>query len=136
MGIKLTTEVKEVIHQMIAITKEFDLGMMNTLVLFDALLLNRLFATSMEVSSSCKLELISDDVQRILRNCYCEDAMRMETRQKKIALMLYFLRNMKQRLRNVLLKVKHTKKMTFISLPRALLMHVEQIVEVLIFHRI
>lgn len=74
MGIKLTTEVKEVIHQMIAITKEFDLGMMNTLVLFDALLLNRLFATSMEVSSSCKLELISDDVQRILRNCYCEDA--------------------------------------------------------------
>ena len=62
--------------------------------------------------------------------------MRMETRQKKIALMLYFLRNMKQRLRKILLKVKHTKKMTFISLPRALLMHVEQIVEVLIFHRI
>ena len=25
MGIKLTTEVKEVIHQMIAITKEFEL---------------------------------------------------------------------------------------------------------------
>lgn len=74
MGIKLTTEVKEVIHQMIAITKEFEPGMMNTLVLFDALLLNRLFATSMEVSSSCKLELISDDVQRILRNGYCEDA--------------------------------------------------------------
>lgn len=74
MGIKLTTEVKEVIHQMIAITKEFELRMMNTLVLFDALLLNRLFATSMEVSSSCKLELISDDVQRILRNCYREDA--------------------------------------------------------------
>ena len=44
MGIKLTTEVKEVIHQMIAITKEFEPGMMNTLVLFDALLLNRLFA--------------------------------------------------------------------------------------------
>lgn len=42
MGIKLTTEVKEVIHQMIAITKEFEPGMMNTLVLFDALLLNRL----------------------------------------------------------------------------------------------
>ena len=125
MGIKLTTEVKEVIHQMIAITKEFELGMMNTLVLFDALLLNRLFATSMEVSSSCKLELISDDVQ-----------MRRKTRQKKIALRLYFLRNMKQRLRNALLKVKHTRKMTFISLPRALLKHVEQIVEVLIFHRI
>lgn len=136
MGIKLTTEVKEVIHQMIAITKEFDLGMMNTLVLFDALLLNRLFATSMEVSSSCKLELISDDVQRILRNCYCEDANEDGNKTEKIALMLYFLRNMKQRLRNVLLKVKHTKKMTFISLPRALLMHVEQIVEVLIFHRI
>lgn len=136
MGIKLTTEVKEVIHQMIAITKEFEPGMMNTLVLFDALLLNRLFATSMEVSSSCKLELISDDVQRILRNGYCEDANEEETRQKKIALMLYFLRNMKQRLRKILLKVKHTKKMTFISLPRALLMHVEQIVEVLIFHRI
>lgn len=66
--------MKEVIHQMIAITKEFEPGMMNTLVLFDALLLNRLFATSMEVSSSCKLELISDDVQRILRNGYCEDA--------------------------------------------------------------
>ena len=62
--------------------------------------------------------------------------MRRKTRQKKIALMLYFLRNMKQRLRKALLKVKHTKKMTFISLPRALLMHVEQIVEVLIFHRI
>ena len=56
MGIKLTTEVKEVIHQMIAITKEFELGMMNTLVLFDALLLNRLFATSMEVSSSSNVE--------------------------------------------------------------------------------
>ena len=36
MGIKLTTEVKEVIHQMIAITKEFELGMMNTLVLFES----------------------------------------------------------------------------------------------------
>lgn len=83
MGIKLTTEVKEVIHQMIAITKEFDLGMMNTLVLFDALLLNRLFATSMEVSSSCKLELISDDVQRILRNGYCEDANEEENKTEK-----------------------------------------------------
>ena len=83
MGIKLTTEVKEVIHQMIAITKEFELGMMNTLVLFDALLLNRLFATSMEVSSSCKLELISDDVQRILRNGYCEDANEEENKTEK-----------------------------------------------------
>ena len=132
MGIKLTTEVKEVIHQMIAITKEFEPGMMNTLVLFDALLLNRLFATSMEVSSSCKLELISG----FLETATAKMQMRRETRQKKIALMLYFLRNMKQRLRKILLKVKHTKKMTFISLPRALLMHVEQIVEVLIFHRI
>ena len=61
MGIKLTTEVKEVINQMIAITKEFELEMMNTLVLLDALLLNRLFATSMEASSSCNLELISND---------------------------------------------------------------------------
>ena len=83
MGIKLTTEVKEVIHQMIAITKEFELGMMNTLVLLDALLLNRLFATSMEVSSSCKLELISDDVQRILRNGYCEEANEEENKTEK-----------------------------------------------------
>ena len=134
MGIKLTTEVKEVIHQMIAITKEFEPGMMNTLVLFDALLLNRLFATSMEVSSSCKLELISDDVQRILRNGYCEDANEEGNKTEKNSTDAVF--PLKQRLRKILLKVKHTKKMTFISLPRALLMHVEQIVEVLIFHRI
>ena len=132
MGIKLTTEVKEVIHQMIAITKEFELGMMNTLVLFDALLLNRLFATSMEVSSSCKLELISDDVQRILRNGYCEDANEEGNKTEKNSTDAVFSSEHETKTT----KVKHTKKMTFISLPRALLMHVEQIVEVLIFHRI
>lgn len=136
MGIKLTTEVKEVIHQMIAITKEFELGMMNTLVLFDALLLNRLFATSMEVSSSCKLELISDDVQRILRNGYCEDANEEENKTEKNSTEAVFSSEHETKTTECFIEIKHTRKMTFISLPRALLKHVEQIVEVLIFHRI
>ena len=136
MGIKLTTEVKEVIHQMIAITKEFELGMMNTLVLFDALLLNRLFATSMEVSSSCKLELISDDVQRILRNGHCDDAKEDVNKTEKNGTDAVFSSEHETKTTEGFIEVKHTKKRKFISLPRALLMHVEQIVEVLIFHRI
>lgn len=68
MGIKLTTEVKEVIHQMIVITKKFNLGMMNTFVLFDTLLLNRLFATSIEVSSESTLEEIVSEVRKLIKN--------------------------------------------------------------------
>ena len=41
--------------------------MMNTFVLFDTLLLNRLFATSIEVSSNCTLEEISNDVMEIFK---------------------------------------------------------------------
>ena len=66
MSVKLATEVKNIIHQMVVTTKEIE-GMMNTLVLFDTLLLNRIFATSIEVSSSCTREQIVSDVQKILR---------------------------------------------------------------------
>ena len=65
MGVKLATEVKNIIHQMVVTTKKIE-GMMNTLVLFDTLLLNRIFATSIEVSSSCTREQIVSDVQKLL----------------------------------------------------------------------
>ena len=130
MGIKLTTEVKEVIHQMIAITKEFEPGMMNTLVLFDALLLNRLFATSMEVSSSCKLELISDDVQRILRNGYCEDANEEGNKTEKNSTDAVFPSEHETKTTENFIESKAYQE------DDVHMMHVEQIVEVLIFHRI
>lgn len=65
MSVKLATEVKNIIHQMVVTTKKIE-GMMNTLVLFDTLLLNRIFATSIEVSSSCTREQIVSDVQKLL----------------------------------------------------------------------
>lgn len=65
MSVKLATEVKNIIHQMVVTTKKIE-GMMNTLVLFDTLLLNRIFATSIEVSSSCTCEQIVSDVQKLL----------------------------------------------------------------------
>ena len=69
MSVKLATEVKNIIHQMVVTTKKIE-GMMNTLVLFDTLLLNRIFATSIEVSSSCTREQIVSDVQKLL---WCKD---------------------------------------------------------------
>ena len=65
MSVKLATEVKNIIHQMVVTTKKIE-GMMNTLVLFDTLLLYRIFATSIEVSSSCTREQIVSDVQKLL----------------------------------------------------------------------
>ncbi len=65
MSVKLATEVKNIIHQMVVTTKKIE-GMMNTLVLFDTLLLNWIFATSIEVSSSCTREQIVSDVQKLL----------------------------------------------------------------------
>lgn len=70
MGIKVSSEVHNIIQQMMVTTKKFELGMMNTLVLFDTLLLNRLFATSVEVSSACTLDEISKDVLQLLQ---CKD---------------------------------------------------------------
>ena len=70
MGIKVSSEVHNIIQQMMVTTKKFELGMMNTLVLFDTLLLNRLFATSVEAASACTLDEISKDVLQILQ---CKD---------------------------------------------------------------
>ena len=70
MGIKVSSEVHNIIQQMMVTTKKFELGMMNTLVLFDTLLLNRFFATSVEVSSACTLDEISKDVLQLLQ---CKD---------------------------------------------------------------
>ena len=42
--------------------------MMNTLVLFDTLLLNRLFATAVEVSSESTLEEIVSEVRKLIKN--------------------------------------------------------------------
>ena len=66
-NIRLSTEVKNIIQRMVEISKECKLELINTLVLFDALLLNRCFSTSVEAASSCTMEQISDEVNRILK---------------------------------------------------------------------
>ena len=81
MGIKVSSEVHNIIQQMMVTTKKFELGMMNTLVLFDTLLLNRLFATSVEAASACTLDEISKDVLQILQ---CKDfGERKDTQNEK-----------------------------------------------------
>lgn len=68
MGIGLSMEVKDIIQRMVETVKRYHLEMMNTLVLFDTLLLNRLFATSIEVSSESTLEEIVSEVRKLIKN--------------------------------------------------------------------
>lgn len=68
MGIGLSMEVKDIIQRMVETVKRYHLEMMNTLVLFDTLLLNRLFATSIEVSSESTLEEIISEVRKLIKN--------------------------------------------------------------------
>ncbi len=68
MGIELSMEVKDIIQRMVEAVKRYHLEMMNTLVLFDTLLLNRLFATSIEVSSESTLEEIVSEVRKLIKN--------------------------------------------------------------------
>ena len=68
MGIELSIEVKDIIQRMVEAVKRYHLEMMNTLVLFDTLLLNRLFATSIEVSSESTLEEIVSEVRKLIKN--------------------------------------------------------------------
>ena len=68
MGIELSMEVKDIIQRMVEAVKRYQLEMMNTLVLFDTLLLNRLFATSIEVSSESTLEEIVSEVRKLIKN--------------------------------------------------------------------
>ena len=68
MGIELSPEVKDIIHQMVETTKQYNLEMMNTLVLFDTLLMNRLFATSIEASSESTLKQIVSKVREVIGN--------------------------------------------------------------------
>lgn len=68
MGIELSMEVKDIIQRMVETVKRYHLEMMNTLVLFDTLLLNRLFATAVEVSSESTLEEIVSEVRKLIKN--------------------------------------------------------------------
>lgn len=68
MGIELSMEVKDIIQRMLETVKRYHLEMMNTLVLFDTLLLNRLFATAIEVSSESTLEEIVSEVRKLIKN--------------------------------------------------------------------
>lgn len=68
MGIELSMEVKDIIQRMVETVKRYHLEMMNTLVLFDTLLLNRLFATAIEVSSESTLEEIVSEVRKLIKN--------------------------------------------------------------------
>lgn len=68
MGIELSMEVKDIIQRMVETVKRYHLEMMNTLVLFDTLLLNRLFATAVEVSSESTLEEIVSEVRNLIKN--------------------------------------------------------------------
>ena len=68
MGIELSMEVKDIIQRMVEAVKRYHLEMMNTLVLFDTLLLNRLFATAIEVSSESTLEEIVSEVRKLIKN--------------------------------------------------------------------
>ena len=68
MGIELSMEVKDIIQRMVEAVKRYHLEMMNTLVLFDTLLLNRLFATAVEVSSESTLEEIVSEVRKLIKN--------------------------------------------------------------------
>ena len=68
MGIELSMEVKDIIQRMVETVKRYHLEMMNTLVLFDTLLLNRIFATAIEVSSESTLEEIVSEVRKLIKN--------------------------------------------------------------------
>ena len=68
MGNELSMEVKDIIQRMVETVKRYHLEMMNTLVLFDTLLLNRLFATAVEVSSESTLEEIVSEVRKLIKN--------------------------------------------------------------------
>ena len=68
MGIELSMEVKDIIQRMVETVKRYHLEMMNTLVLFDTLILNRLFATAIEVSSESTLEEIVSEVRKLIKN--------------------------------------------------------------------
>lgn len=68
MGIELSMEVKDIIQRMVETVKRYHLEMMNTFVLFDTLLLNRLFATAIEVSSESTLEEIVSEVRKLIKN--------------------------------------------------------------------
>ena len=68
MGIELSMEVKDIIQRMVETVKRYHLEMMNTLVLFDTLFLNRLFATAVEVSSESTLEEIVSEVRKLIKN--------------------------------------------------------------------
>ena len=68
MGIELSMEVKDIIQRMVETVKRYHLEMMNTLVLFDTLLLNRLFATAVEVSSESTLEEIVSEVRKLIKS--------------------------------------------------------------------
>lgn len=68
MGIELSMEVRDIIQRMVETVKRYHLEMMNTLVLFDTLLLNRLFATAVEVSSESTLEEIVSEVRKLIKN--------------------------------------------------------------------
>ena len=68
MGIELSMEVKDIIQRMVETVKRYHLEMMNTLVLFDTLLLKRLFAKAVEVSSESTLEEIVSEVRKLIKN--------------------------------------------------------------------